>query len=58
MLGRDPEPFEVSNWLPNLLHPLDVTPRLFLRSPEFQALASCRDTDALRAFVTRPISKP
>ena len=53
ILGRDPEPLGVFSRLPILLHPLDVTPRLFLRSPEFHALASCRDTDALRAFATR-----
>ena len=53
ILGRDPEPTEVFTWLPILLHPLDVTPRLFLRSPEFHALTPCRDTDALRAFATR-----
>jgi hypothetical protein len=51
ILGRDPEPTGF-RWVP-FLPSFDVTAQIFLRSPEFQALAPCRDTDALRAFVTR-----
>ena len=57
ILGRDPEPAGLNSWIPSLLGPIDAVPRLFVRSPEFQALAPCHDTDALRAFVTRLYQK-